>query len=374
MELLNEINKMRNFMGLTPVNESYLLNEAVPPGLQSIIDDIIKGVKGGSKPTIDRVTKTAFNKFLKSNSIDDFLKDDKSSHYLIKWIKGIDGTNFRNALKDAIKNEPDKVTRMSYNAYLKNFDELSKKATPIYLDLNISKPKTPKKPVTTTKTKTSKELMPDPKNPLDIPNPDSIKTTTVDDIIKVNMKNPRFKEYMVILDNANLSPKVKDLMVVAYSKVGNDPIKAIEYASQLSKTLNEQKYGWVKRQVNKALKDPSKTISIAGKTISMGTLWYVTVVAVLAFGGAALGWITYLKNEIPQAPGSETTPDNGTTETITTEAQLRDKYPCINGEPGLKISPIVNNKCTFTYSDGTTDNIIINGGTATFEDGASICQ
>jgi hypothetical protein len=154
MELLNEINKMRNFMGLTPVNESYLLNEAVPPGLQSIIDDIIQGVKGGSKPTIDRVTKTAFNKFLKSNSIDDFLKDDKSSHYLIKWIKDTDGTNFRNALKGAIKKEEDMATRMSYNAYLKNFDELAQKEIPIYLDIPKPKTNTTKKPVTTTKTNT----------------------------------------------------------------------------------------------------------------------------------------------------------------------------------------------------------------------------
>ena len=60
--------------------------------------------------------------------------------------------------------------------------------------------------------------------------------------------------------------------------------------------------------------------------------------------------------------------------TITTEAQLRAKYPCINGEIGVKFSPIVNNKCTVTYSDGTSDYIIINGETATFEDGASICK
>jgi hypothetical protein len=149
MELITEINKMRNFMGLTPVNENHLLSEGVPPGLSTIIDDVIKSAKVGAKSSIDAVTRTALNKFLKSGSMEAFLKDDKNSYHLIKWIKGTDGTSFRNALKAAIKNEPDKATRMSYNAYLKNFDELAQKEIPIFLDI----PK-PKKQVTTTKINT----------------------------------------------------------------------------------------------------------------------------------------------------------------------------------------------------------------------------
>ena len=55
----------------------------------------------------------------------------------------------------------------------------------------------------------------------------------------------------------------------------------------------------------------------------------------------------------PETP--ETTP-----ETITTEAQLRAKYPCVNGEAGVRFSPITNNKCTVTFSNGESYELTIN--------------
>lgn len=61
-----------------------------------------------------------------------------------------------------------------------------------------------------------------------------------------------------------------------------------------------------------------------------------------------------------------------TSGTITTEAQLRKKYPCINETPGVTFSEIVNNQCTATFN-GKTYTIVINGDKATYEDGSPIC-
>ena len=73
-----------------------------------------------------------------------------------------------------------------------------------------------------------------------------------------------------------------------------------------------------------------------------------------------------------------TTPDNGgsgnTPETITTEAQLRAKYPCVNREAGVRFSPITNNKCTVTFSNGDSYELTINGDKVTYtQDGSEIC-
>ena len=133
-------------------------------------------------------------------------------------------------LRNEIANETDDAVRMRLDAWLTQTER------------NLTKPKGTK----TTKTgQGSKNLMPDP-NPLHIPNTTEITQSSIDDIIKTNMTNPRFKEYMVMLDNLNLEDEVKNLTVLAYSKVGNDPVAAIKYAAELSKQLNEKKYGFAK--------------------------------------------------------------------------------------------------------------------------------
>lgn len=68
-------------------------------------------------------------------------------------------------------------------------------------------------------------------------------------------------------------------------------------------------------------------------------------------------------------PSTSTESSSGT---ITTEAQLRKKYPCINETPGVTFSKIVNNQCTATFN-GKTYTIVINGDKATYEDGSPIC-
>jgi hypothetical protein len=293
MELINEINQIKKVMGLNLINEATVswLDDLFTAS-KSLISRYVTNKDGLEKLINNGLNDVSFSVLKKKLSTDKTLGDN-----LIVQLRA--------AKKNLSKTDPNVVL---LDARIKEIKNLQ--------------PKTPKKPVTpkpktqtpkpnTRKTGTSKDLMPNPKNnPLDIPNPNKIETSTVEDIININMKNPRFREYMVILDNADLSPKVKDLMVVAYSKVGNDPINAIKYASELSRTLNEQKYGWLKRQINRALKDPSKTITIGGKTMLAGTFWYVTVVAVLALGGAALGWIKYGTKSIPKAPEDTTTPEN----------------------------------------------------------------
>jgi hypothetical protein len=256
MELITEINKMRNFMGLTPVNENHLLSEGVPPGLSTIIDDVIKSGKVGAKSSIDTVTRTALNKFLKSGSMEAFLKDDKNSYHLIKWIKGTDGTSFRNALKVAIKNEPDKVTRMSYNAYLKNFDELAQKEIPIFLDIPKPKTNTTKKPVTTTKTntggKTNTKIIADTNKIIDdiVKNVDNITPENTGDYIR-QFLNQETTKGTIKLGKASIDDVVRDINVILNPR---GKIKDLSSIFQ-GRTIAEQR-----RIANKVIQDLENSI------------------------------------------------------------------------------------------------------------------
>jgi hypothetical protein len=177
--------------------------------------------------------------------------------------------------------------------------------------LKNAKPKPKPTPNTNTNTtggsstSSNSLAMPNPKTPTSIPNPNNISRADIDAIIKRNVSNPRFEEFMLILDEIPMSDKVRNIMINSFDTVGKDPIKAMAYARELSQQLNEQKYGWIKRLLSKGAKDPSKTISIAGKTIATGTFWYVTVIAVLSLGGLALGWVNYIKKALPEAPKDE---------------------------------------------------------------------
>ncbi len=192
------------------------------------------------------------------------------------------------------------------------------------------------------------------------------------------LKNPGLKQKVREAKNFLDDIKTKDLSVL--SKYKQSQLNALEATI---KNANPSVYSEITNFIGKGWTGFRK--------LHWGIQAIGVVLLVKFFGGKETGQIIKniwngaksLGGDLLRGMGllddPETTPENGTTpettpETITTEAQLRAKYPCINGEVGLKISQISNNKCIFTYSDGATDNIIINGGTATFEDGASICQ
>jgi hypothetical protein len=126
----------------------------------------------------------------------------------------------------------------------------------------------------------------------------------VNEIIRRNVSNPRFQEYRVILRGIPMTDEVRNMMLAAYDIIGKDPVKAIEYASKLQSKLNEKQYGWVKRGINQATKNPTKTITILGKTIAAGTFWGITAFAILSLGGIAIGWVNWAKQSMPKAPDS----------------------------------------------------------------------
>ena len=272
-ELLNEINNIRIKMGLKVLNEgSMLITETGT--VSALLSKVLP------KSVIGATEKALILKFLQKG----LTEIEKES--LSNFFKSAEGKAFVTELRNEIANESDDALRMRLDAWLTTTER------------SFTKPKGAKK----TKTgQGSNNLMPNP-DPTYIPNPTEIAQANIEDIIKQNMKNPRFKEYMVMLDNLNLTDEVKDLMVISYSKVGNDAVRAIEYANTLAKSLDEKKYGWLKTAISKAMKNPAKTISIGGKTIAVGTFWYVTVVAALALGGAAIGWVNYAKSILPKAP------------------------------------------------------------------------
>jgi len=291
-KILNEINDMRVKMGLNVLTENSILLTEGPMGA------MVKNIVG--KVAIKDVEKALIDKFI-SGSLDDVEKIAFKD-----FLKSTNGTKFIKEFESAIAKETDPVTKLRAQAYLDNQIKSKLKSTVSSLPGRAST--TGGK--STGKGGSSKHMMPDP-NPTHIPSLGEIAPSTVDDIIKINRSNPRFNEYMVMLDNANLSPQVKDLMVVSYSKVGNDAVAAIKYAEELTRMLNEKKYGWLKRQINKAMKDPSRTISVGGRTIAVGTLWYVTTVAVLGAGSSVLAWLAYLKSQLPKPPGTSTESNGG---------------------------------------------------------------
>jgi hypothetical protein len=289
-KVLNEINDMRVKMGLNILTENSILLTEGPIG------SLVKTIAG--KAAIKDVEKALIDKFITGSL------DDAEKIAFKDFLKSMNGTKFIKEFETAIAKETDPATKLRAQAFLDNQIKSKLKST-------IST--TGSKSTSTVGSKSGKGspnshlILPNP-NPTHIPSPTEISamSATVDDIIKANRRNPEFNSYMIILENANLSPQVKDLMVASYSKVGSDAKAAIKYAEELTAMLNEKKYGWLKRQINKAMKDPSRTISVGGKTIAVGTLWYVTTLAVLALGGTAAGWITYLKTQLPKAPETST--------------------------------------------------------------------
>jgi hypothetical protein len=280
-KILNEINDMRVKMGLNILTENSILltegagNMAIKIAdkmlFRTVITDVEKAlIEKFAKGTLDKTEKLAFKDFLKSANGAQFIKE----------------------FETAIANEANPITKLNAQSYLDNQIKSKLNTTVSSTVSSLPGKGSPN----------SHLIMP---NPTHIPSSTEISamSATVDDIIKANRHNPEFNAYMIILEEANLSPQVHNLMVTSFSKVGNDAKAAIKYAEELTAMLNEKKYGWLKRQINKAIKDPSRTISVGGKTIAIGTLWYVTTLAVLAVGGAAAGWITYLKTQIPTAPG-----------------------------------------------------------------------
>lgn len=124
MSIIVEINQMRNNMGLNPINESDILNEANPlKGFEKLIDDIIKL----GKVVFTSAEKSALDKFIISKNIDDFLKDEVNSKTLKNFVSSANGKEFLEDLGELISKEPDIRKRVGYRAYLDNLTQLPTK-------------------------------------------------------------------------------------------------------------------------------------------------------------------------------------------------------------------------------------------------------
>jgi len=124
MNIINEINQMRNNMGLKPINESDILNEANPlKGIAKLIDDIIKL----GKVVFTSAEKSALDKFIISKNIDEFLKDELNSKTLKNFVSSRNGKEFLEDLGELIAKEPNMAKRVGYRAYVDALQELPTK-------------------------------------------------------------------------------------------------------------------------------------------------------------------------------------------------------------------------------------------------------
>jgi hypothetical protein len=124
MSIIVEINQMRNNMGLNPINESDILNEANPlKGIAKLIDDVIKL----GKVVFTNAEKSALDKFIISKNIDDFLKDELNSKTLKNFVNSANGKEFLEDLGELIAKEPDMRKRVGYRAYVDSLNELPTK-------------------------------------------------------------------------------------------------------------------------------------------------------------------------------------------------------------------------------------------------------
>lgn len=292
-----ELIKDENIISEAPIIPT-LLNKYLGAGVVSKLetsmgDDVIKNLEALFVKSQSNFTKNSLGKIIVKSASGTEVEMRTISAALDAIAKG------KMTVDDVVKLLPRKLKdgtdfRTIFDTQLRNAKPKPKPST------NTGTPK----PNTTSGSSTASNslAMPNPKTPTSIPNPNNISRADIDAIIKRNVSNPRFEEFMLILDEIPMSDKVRNIMINSFDTVGKDPIKAMAYARELSQQLNEQKYGWIKRLLSKGAKDPSKTISIAGKTIATGTFWYVTVIAVLSLGGLALGWVNYIKKALPEAP------------------------------------------------------------------------
>jgi hypothetical protein len=124
MSIIVEINQMRNNMGLNPINESDILNEANPlKGIAKLIDDVIKL----GKVSFTVAEKSALDKFIVLNNMDDFLKDELNSKTLKNFVRSTRGKEFLNDLAELIADEPDIRKKVGYQAYVDALQELPTK-------------------------------------------------------------------------------------------------------------------------------------------------------------------------------------------------------------------------------------------------------
>ena len=124
MSIIVEINQMRNNMGLNPINESDILNEAKPlKGIAKLIDDIIKLGKVVFTPA----EKSALDKFIVSKNVDEFLKDELNSKTLKNFVNSRNGKEFLEDLGELIAKESDMNKRVGYRAYVDALNQLPTK-------------------------------------------------------------------------------------------------------------------------------------------------------------------------------------------------------------------------------------------------------
>jgi hypothetical protein len=124
MSIIVEINQMRNNMGLNPINESDILNEANKlKGIAQLIDDVIRL----GKVVFTDAEKSALDKFIISKNIDEFLKDELNSKTLKNFVNSANGKEFLEDLGELIGKEPDMRKRVGYRAYVDTLNELPTK-------------------------------------------------------------------------------------------------------------------------------------------------------------------------------------------------------------------------------------------------------
>lgn len=119
MKIINEINDIRNIMGLKPVNENFLINE-------TIIDDLINA----GKVILGRDIKTALDSFISAKNIDDFIKNDvMNSKKLSTFLTSEEGKTLLKTIDTTMKNEKDMFKKLKIKAYYDSLNDLITRTT-----------------------------------------------------------------------------------------------------------------------------------------------------------------------------------------------------------------------------------------------------
>jgi polyhydroxyalkanoate synthesis regulator phasin len=179
-----------------------------------------------------------------------------------------------------------------------------------------------------------------------------------------------------------LNDKQISELVPILTKYGSD-IKFViaqskEFQSQADKLTQER----VQRLLDNTTKYLNMVAESTGKVKKMYLLFaFVSIIVTCFIVGV---WVKIKNINIPfvgtigdivSEGGGEIISVIPDANSITTEKQLRDKYPCVNSEPGgVTFSPIENNKTTITFSDNKSYELTINGDKVTYTlDGTSLC-
>jgi len=176
-----------------------------------------------------------------------------------------------------------------------------------------------------------------------------------------------------------LNEKQISELVPILRKYGSDLQSVIsqskEFKSQADKLTQER----VQRLLEKVSKYLNISTESAGKINKKNLIYaFVTIVIITGIVGS---FVSLKELDLPfvgkvfekgsDEIGQEVS--NLISNSITTEKQLRDKYPCV--EKDATFSPIKNNKTVITFSDGSSYELTINGDKVAYtQDGTPLCN